>query len=72
MTIFSVGAFYSLMFIEIGIPTFEDMIPDSSAKTVFMMMIYAIPLFVTLIGMIALFREALKEKFIGGMGGYYR
>ena len=61
LTIIGCGALYSLLFIEIGIPTFSYMIPEGDAKIYIMMVIYAVPLFVLIIGMLALFLSGLKR-----------
>ena len=68
VTIFVCGALYTLFFLEIGFPLLDGFIPASDSKTFIYMLIYAIPLFVVVIGVIALLISGLKEKFI--MGGY--
>ena len=67
VTIFACGALYSLFFLEIGFPFLDVFIPASDSKTFIMMMIYAIPLFVVVIGVIALLISGLKERYM--MGG---
>jgi len=67
VTIFACGALYSLFFLEIGFPLLDGFIPASDSKTFIMMMIYAIPLFVVVIGVIALLISGLKERYM--MGG---
>lgn len=62
ITIFACGALYTLLFIEIAIPTFDNFIPASDAKTLTMMGIYGIPLFILVVGMIAIFLAALRKK----------
>lgn len=61
MAIFACGALYTLFFIEVGFPTFESYIPASDSKTFIMMCLYAIPLFVLVVGVISLVREGLKR-----------
>ena len=65
LTIFVCGALYTLFFIEIGFPTFEGYIPEGSAKTFIMMMIYAIPLIVIIIGSFALLLAGVKRGVYG-------
>jgi len=65
VTILVCGALYSLFFIEIGIPQLGGYIPASESKTFIMMLIYAIPLFVLLIGVICLLKAGIKRN-IGG------
>jgi len=62
LTIFACGALYSLFFIEIAIPTFDSYIPASDAKTLTMMGIYAIPLIILVVGIVASFQAALRKK----------
>lgn len=66
VTIFACGALYSLLFIEIGLPLFEGYIPAGDAKTFIMMCMYAVPLFIILIGVLSLFLAGLKRY--GGYG----
>lgn len=62
VTIVGVGALYTLFFLEVGIPQFGDWVPASDSKTFIMMGIYAIPLFVLIIGAISLIRAGLKRE----------
>lgn len=66
LTIFVCGALYTLLFIEVAFPTLRHLIPDGTGKTFFMMCIYAIPLFIAIIGVISLLKEGLKRNFIAG------
>lgn len=68
ITIISVGALYTLFFLEIGYPTLRDLVPDSDSKTFILMLTYAIPLFVLFVGVIALIKEGLKKTIY--YGGY--
>lgn len=70
VTIFSCGALYTLFFIEIALPTFSSYIPASDAKTFILMCIYAIPLFIIVVGVIALLLAGLKRDwtYYGGGG----
>ena len=62
MTLIVCGALYSLFFYEIGIPMLGGLIPASDSKTFIMMLIYAIPLFVLIIGTISLMKTGLKRN----------
>ena len=66
MTIIVCGALYSLFFIEIAIPSLSGFIPASDSKTFIMMFIYAIPLTVLLIGVLALLKSGIKRQ-LGGV-----
>ena len=70
LTIFGCGALYTLLFIEIGLPTFSHYIPNGDAKTFILMCIYAIPLFVLVVGVISLLLSGLKRdwNYYGGGG----
>lgn len=68
LTIIGVGGLYSLLFLEIGYPAFLSYIPESDAKVVIMMCLYAIPLFVILVGLLSMLKTGLKHSFYkGGM-----
>ena len=62
-TIIVIGALYTLFFLEIGFPMFRSWIPASDSKTFIIMCIYAIPLFILIIGIISTLKEALKPKY---------
>jgi len=62
ITIIGVGALYTLFFIEIGIPTFSSWIPASDSKTFIMMCIYALPLFIIVVGVVCLIKAGLKRS----------
>ena len=64
ITIFSLGALYTLFFIQIAIPELSHLIPDSDAKTFIMMMIYGIPIMILLIGGVSLIKEGLRRDVI--------
>jgi len=64
MAILVCGALYTLFFIEIGYPTFESYVPSSSSKTFIMMCLYAIPLFILVVGVICLIKAGLKRTVI--------
>jgi len=66
MTIFLCGGLYTLFFIEIGFPVLGSWIPGSDSKTFIMMGIYAIPLFIVIIGILALLLSGLKYHWQGG------
>ena len=61
LAIFVCGAIYTLFFVEIGYPTFDSYVPASDTKTFIMMCLYAIPLFVIVIGVICLIKSGLKR-----------
>ena len=63
VTILGCGAFYTILFIEIGLPIFNDYIPEGDAKTFILMCIYSIPIFIITIGGIALVTSGMKQKF---------
>lgn len=67
MTIIICGALYSLFFVEIGFPLLTSYIPNGDSKTFIMMCLYAIPLFVIIIGVFSLLLAGLKRY--GGMIG---
>ena len=60
--IIGAGALYTLLIIEIGQPTFDSYIPAGDVKIFVMMMIYGIPLFILVVGVIALIRSGLKRE----------
>lgn len=62
VTIFGCGALYTLLFIQFGIGFFGSMVPASDSKTFILMLIYAMPLLVLMIGMVSLIREGLKRS----------
>lgn len=62
MTIISCGALYTLFFVEVAYPSLLYMIPDSDSKTFIMMGMYAIPLFVLIIGVFAVIKAGLKQS----------
>lgn len=63
ITIFSIGALYSLFFVAVGFPSLRYLIPESDSKTFILMGMYAIPLFVLIVCTIALLKEGLKRDF---------
>ena len=63
MTILSCGALYTLFFVEVAYPSLLYMIPDSESKTFIMMGMYAIPLFVLLIGVFSVIKSGLKRDY---------
>lgn len=66
ITIICCGALYTLFFLEIGFPTLDSFIPASDSKTFIYMLFYAIPLFLLIVGLIALMTSALKSRFTAG------
>jgi len=66
LTIFVCGALYTFLFVEVGQPLFDSWIPASDSKTFIMMGIYAIPLFVLIVGVLSLLLSGLKHHWAGG------
>ena len=66
VTIITCGAFYTLLFIKVGYPTFTSYIPDGDVKTVIMMFMYSIPLFLIIVGILSTFKDALKQTTLRG------
>jgi len=64
LSIFCLGALYTLFFIQIGLPELSYMIPDSDAKTFILMLIYGLPIIILLVGGIALIKEGLRRDVI--------
>lgn len=65
LTVVGCGALYSLLFLEIGFGLL-DLIPvaNSDSKTFIMMCLYAVPLFVIVVGVAALIKAGLKRGYI--------
>lgn len=61
ITIVCCGALYTLFFIEIAYPTLGTFVPAGDSKTFQMMLFYAIPLFVLIVGVFALVKAGLKR-----------
>ena len=66
MTIFVCGALYTFLFIEFAQPQFNSWIPASDAKTFIMGCMYGVPMFIIIVGILALLSSALKHHFYGG------
>jgi len=66
VTIVSCGALYTFLFVEFALPEFSSWIPTGDVKTFILMCIYAIPLFVLIVGVISLLLAGLKRDWIGG------
>lgn len=64
ITIFSLGALYTLLFLEVALPSLQSYISDGPAKEFIIMMIYGIPGIILFIGGIALIKEGLKREVI--------
>ena len=62
ITIFSAGAFFALLFLEIGFPVFGDYLIDNDTTTFIRMCIYAIPLLVAVVGSLALIISGIKRE----------
>ena len=66
LTIVGAGALYTLLIIEIGQPVFDQYIPTGDVKTFVMMMIYGIPVFILVVGVIWLVKTGLKTEVYQG------
>lgn len=66
VTIFVVGALYTLFFIEIAMPLFTGYIPASDSKTLTMMIFYGLPMIILFVGGICLIKAGQKRT-IGGV-----
>lgn len=62
MTLVAVGLLYALLFTQVFVPLIAPLIPASDSKVYFMMIIYAIPMIVVVVGMISVFQKALKKS----------
>ena len=62
VTIVCIGALYSFFFLEVGYPLLAPLVPASDYKTFIMMCMYAIPMFVLIVGVVALIVEGVKRK----------
>jgi hypothetical protein len=61
VTIFSLGAFYTLIFTQMLIPTLGYMLPSSDATTFILLAIYGIPFLLLVVGGVALIKEGLRR-----------
>jgi len=61
VTIVVCGAMYTLFFLEVGFPALENFIPASESKTFIMMGLYAIPLIILVVGIIAMIIAGQKR-----------
>ena len=64
ITIFGCGALYSLFFLEVAFPELSSYIPAGDAKVFIMMCMYALPLFIIVIGVICLIKAGLKREVV--------
>lgn len=62
LVIFGAGALYTLLILEIGQPIFDQYITAGDVKTFVMMVIYGIPLYILVVGVIWLVRSGLKQE----------
>jgi len=60
------GALYTLFMVEVAYPSLLHMVPESDSKTFIMMGMYAIPLFIIIIGIFALIKAGIKENWQQG------
>lgn len=61
ITFFGAGALYTLFFIEIGFPALMWMLPNDDARIYIMMVIYAVPAIIVVVGIFALYLNGLKR-----------
>ena len=66
ITIFVVGALYSILFIGIAFPAFKNFIPASDSKTLIMMFMYGLPGIILIVGVIALIKYGIDKNKQGG------
>lgn len=66
LTLFVCGALYTLLFVEVGLPLMESWIPASAAKTLIITGIYAIPIIISVVGVLALLLSGLKRNWTPG------
>ena len=66
LTIIVVGALYTLFFLEVGLPFLKPLIPASDSKTFILMIVYALPMIITIVGVLSLIKEAQKKTIRGG------
>ena len=52
------GLLYSILFIEVGFPAIESLIPDTDSKVFIMMLLYALPAIVLFVSGIAAIKNA--------------
>jgi len=64
MGIIGAGALYTLLIVEVGQPLFEHYIPSGDIRTFVMMVIYGIPMFILVVGVIALIKTGLKQEAV--------
>lgn len=65
------GGLYTLLFIEIGIPFMNSWfpVPASDSKTFIMMIIWALPIIITITALFALYLSGLKRQLPYYPGG---
>jgi hypothetical protein len=68
VTLLVCGALYTLFFIEVGFPLFNnpEYLPDSDTKTLIMMGIYGLPLIIVVVGVFCMIKAGQK-RHIGGV-----
>jgi len=64
MSIISLGALYTLLFLEMAIPNLAPLIPNDLGmyKTVFLMLIWGIPIIILLVSSLAVIKTGLKRE----------
>ena len=63
MTIISLGTLYTLFFLELAIPNLAPLIPSDLGmyKTVFLMLIYGMPIIIIVVCSLAVMKSGLKR-----------
>jgi len=64
LAIIGAGALYTLLIIEVGQPAVDSYIPSGDVKTFVMMIIYGIPVFILVVGVIALIKSGIKQEVV--------
>lgn len=62
LTVVGCGALYTLLFLQFGIGYFGGLVPASDSKTFILMVVYAMPLFILVVGVVCLIRAGLKRE----------
>jgi len=60
--VFVAGAFYTLLFVIVGIPSLSPLIPDSMFKTFILGIIFYSPFIILVVGIVALVLEGIKRS----------
>ena len=66
LCIVAFGALYTIFFIEVCMPHLAPLIPTSDYKTYFLMLIWGIPIIITIVISLATIKSGLKRNYYGG------